>query len=134
MQDFTKLEVWRRALALVIDVDRQARQFPRGGYGWLASQMRRAAASVGANIAEGCGQRTEREFARFLQIAAASVSETRHHLTFARDVGLISAHDQGQLCDELIQLRRTIVALSQRVRKSLIADNSPPTPDSSRSN
>jgi four helix bundle protein len=134
MQDFTKLEVWRRALAVAIEVDRQTRQFPRGGYGWLSSQMRRAAASVGANIAEGCGQRTDREFARFLQIAVASVSETQHHLTFARGVGLIAPRDQRRLCDELIQLRRMIVALHRRVRTSLVTDDSSPTTDGARSN
>lgn len=134
MQDFTKLEVWRRAVSLAIEVDRQTRRFPRGGYAWLSSQLRRAAASVGANIAEGCGQSSQREFARFLRIAAASVSEAQHHLTFARGVGLIPARDQRRLCEELSRLRRMIVALQARVRATLAAENSGLKADSSRPN
>lgn len=131
MQDFTKLEIWRRAVAVAIDIDRQTRRFPRGGYGWLSSQLRRAAASVGANIAEGCGQHSQREFARFLRIAAASVGETQHHLSFARGVDLVSAREQIRLCDELTQLRRMILALHARVSATLTTDDSKPRADSS---
>jgi four helix bundle protein len=131
MQDFTKLDVWRRALALAIDVDRLTRRFPRGGYGWLSAQARRSAASVGANIAEGCGQRSAREFARFLQIAAASASETQHHLALARGVGLLPPQDEARLSDELAQLRRMLVALRNRLNESLTTDDSKPTADSS---
>ena len=132
MQDFTKLEVWRRALALAIEVDRLTRRFPRGGYGWLSAQARRAAASIGANIAEGCGQRSAREFARFLQIAAASASEAQHHLALARGLGLIAPRDETRLSDELGQLRRMLVALRNRSNESLMTDDSKLTADNSQ--
>lgn len=133
VQDFAKLEVWRRALRLAVAIDRQSRCFPRNGYGWLTAQIRRAAASVGANIAEGCGQRSGREFSRFLQMAIASASEVQHHLAFACGVGLISPRDFSTLSGELTQLRRMLTALQNRVRESLTTDDLVPTANDSRS-
>ena len=133
VQDFAKLEVWRRALRLAVAIDRQSRCFPRNGYGWLTSQMRRAAASIGANIAEGCGQRSGREFSRFLQMAIASASEMQHHLAFAHGVGLISTRDFSALSGELTQLRRMLIALQNRVRESLATDDPVPTANDSQS-
>ena len=133
VQDFTKLEVWRRALRLAVAIDRQSRCFPRNGYGWLTAQMRRAAASIGANIAEGCGQRSGREFSRFLQMAIASASEVQHHLAFACGVGLIPPRDFSALSGELTQLRRMLTALQNRVRESLTTGDLVPTANDSGS-
>lgn len=132
MQDFTKLEVWHRSLRLAVEIDRSARRFPRAGYGWLASQMRRASASIGANIAEGCGQRSQREFARFLQIAIASASEAQHHLAFATEIGLLTSRDHTRLLRELAQLRRMLSARHARVQESLQTENQSPTANGSR--
>ena len=133
VQDFTKLEVWRRALRLAVAIDCQSRCFPRNGYGWLTAQMRRAAASIGANIAEGCGQRSAREFSRFLQMAIASASEVQHHLAFACGIGLISPRVFSTLSGELTQLRRMLTALQNRVRESLTTDDLVPTANDSGS-
>jgi four helix bundle protein len=94
--------------------------------------MRRASASIGANIAEGCGQHSQRELGRFLQVAIASASETQHHLMFAHQIGLLAAHDHARLTRELGELRRMLSALQGRVRESLKTENQLPTTNDSQ--
>jgi four helix bundle protein len=69
MKGFKELKVWQKAHAMTLAVYDMTRTFPREELYGLTSQLRRSAASVGANIAEGCGRRSDGEIARFLQIA-----------------------------------------------------------------
>ena len=96
MQDFQKLLVWQRASALSLRIDVLLRQFPRREYVSLRAQLSRAADSIPANIVEGCGAATQREFARYLDIAIKSASETHHHLLAAADRKLIAPDDLGK--------------------------------------
>ena len=75
MQDHRELRAWRKAYALTIEVRRATRLFPRTGYGSLQSQMIQAVESVIFNIVEGCGRRSQKDFARFLEISIKSTSE-----------------------------------------------------------
>jgi len=74
VKDFKDLKVWSKAHSLTIDVYKTTRQFPREELFGITSQMRRAASSIGANIAEGACRRGDVDFARFLQIAVGSAS------------------------------------------------------------
>ena len=116
MQSYRKLRVWERAHVLALRADAVSRRFPRTGYGWLATQLRRATESVTSNIVEGCAQRTGTEFARFLQMAIASATEAEHHVGHARDIGVLTAADAAEIEDELRQIQRMLVSLSARVR------------------
>src|SRR5207245_3505899 len=78
MKDFRK--VWERAHELTLELYRMTGRFPREELFGLTSQIRRCSASIGANIAEGCGKRGNAEFQRFLQIASGSASELDYHL------------------------------------------------------
>ncbi|MFZ0481563.1 MAG: four helix bundle protein [Terriglobales bacterium] len=69
MHDFKDLRVWTKAHVLTVAVYRSTREFPREELFGLTSQMRRASSSIGANIAEGCGRRSDGELTRFLHIA-----------------------------------------------------------------
>src|SRR5216684_8870852 len=89
VQNFRNLKVWERAHALTLDVYHSSKSFPREEMYGLTSQMRRASASIGANIAEGSCRRGDIDFARFLQIAAGSASELEYHLLLARDLKLL---------------------------------------------
>jgi four helix bundle protein len=80
MEDFKDLMVWAKAHQLALCVYQRTRTFPREELLGLTSQVRRASASIGANIAEGCGRRSDAEFKRFLQIARGSASELECHL------------------------------------------------------
>jgi four helix bundle protein len=80
LKDFKDLKVWQKAHQLTILVYDALRHFPKDEIYGLASQLRRAAVSIGANIAEGCGRRSDGELVRFLQIARGSTAEVEHHL------------------------------------------------------
>ena len=76
MRDFRTLAVWRKAHELVLDTYQWTLAFPKDEIYGLTSQMRRAAVSIGANIAEGCGREGDPERARFLRISMVSASES----------------------------------------------------------
>lgn len=116
MKDFKDLKVWAKAQELTLQVYRITKVFPRDEWYGLVSQLRRAAASVGANIAEGCGRRSDREFVRFLQIARGSASETEYHLLLARDLGYVSPADFADLEQRTAELQRMLTALVQTLR------------------
>jgi four helix bundle protein len=82
MKDFRDLQVWEKAHALTLAAYRTTTNFPKTEIYGLTSQIRRCAASVAANIAEGCAKRGNPEFQRFLGIAAASASELEYHHPF----------------------------------------------------
>jgi four helix bundle protein len=86
-RSFRDLMVWRKAHEFVLAVYRLTESFPeREKYG-LAHQMRRAAVSIPANIAEGFGKRSPAEKARFLNIAEGSLEECRYYLILVQDLG-----------------------------------------------
>ena len=99
MQSFKNLKVWEKAHVLALDVYRSTKSFPREEIYGLTSQMRRASASVGANIAEGSCRKGDADFARFLQMAAGSASELEYHLLLARDLCFLQAPDYERLSD-----------------------------------
>jgi len=108
VRDFRELQVWRKAHEVTLAVYHVTRSFPKEELYGLTSQMRRSAASVCANIAEGCGRRGGRELARYLQIAAGSASELEYHLLLAADLKLIDRTAQSRVGDLLTQVRRML--------------------------
>lgn len=87
MQRFTDLKVWRRGHSLVLGIYRATATFPAEERFGLVSQLRRAAVSVPANIAEGSQRDSPADYARFLNIAQGSLAEVQYLLLFARDLG-----------------------------------------------
>ena len=86
-QSFGDLVVWQKAHQFVLSVYRLTESFPDREKFGLSHQMRRAAVSVPANIAEGFGKRSQAEKARFLNIAEGSLEECRYYLILAHDLG-----------------------------------------------
>lgn len=105
MKDFKELRVWSKAHELTMLVYKLTRAFPRDEIYGLTSQVRRSAASVGANIAEGCGRHSDGEMTRFLQIARGSASETEYHLLLAKDLGLLQEADFQMAEHAVLQCR-----------------------------
>lgn len=110
--------MWQKAHALTLRIYEATRQFPADEKFGLTSQMRRSAASVPANIAEGCGRGGESELARFLQIAQGSGSELSYHLLLARDLSFM----KEEIANELISLSREVTRMLQSYRSKLKAN------------
>jgi len=85
VQSFRNLRVWEKSHRLTLDVYSLSKAFPRDEMYGLSSQMRRASASIGMNIAEGCCRKGDIEMARFLQISMGSASELEYQLLLAHD-------------------------------------------------
>lgn len=124
MQDFKKLAVWSKAHELVLEVYRGTARLPDRSYPGLVSQLRRAAASIPANIVEGCAHASQEEFARFLQLAGASALEVAYHLLLARDLGALSTVQYARLEARTIQVRQMLGGLDRRVRSDLTSAKS----------
>ena len=116
MKDFKELKVWAKAHELTVSIYSLTRAFPKDEIYGLTSQVRRSASSIGANIAEGCGRRSDGEFARFLQIARGSASETEYHLLLAKDLRFISESEYHSTEQQILEVQRMLTSLVQRVQ------------------
>jgi len=101
---FEDLIVWQKAHALVLGVYRESANFPRTEVYGLTSQMRRAAVSVPANIAEGFKKRGRSDKARFMNIAQGSLEETRYYLILGRDLGYLDGDAVRTQLEEVSRL------------------------------
>jgi four helix bundle protein len=113
--DFKRLDVWRRSQKLVATIYRLTSGFPGGERYGLSSQMRRAAVSIAADLAEGCGRQGDVELRRFVRISLGSLSELECELLLAADLGYIETH-VCQGIDTEIRLSRRML---QRLHEAL---------------
>ncbi len=121
MEDFKNLVVWAKAHQLALSVYQLTRTFPREEMFGITSQVRRASASIGANIAEGCGRRSDGEFRRFLQIARGSASELECHLLLAKDLDFMTAEQFEVLEAKVLEVQRMLASLAQRLQPPILA-------------
>jgi four helix bundle protein len=121
MEDFKDLKVWAKAHLLTLAIYDITRRFPKEEVFGLTSQMRRASASIGANIAEGCGRRSDAEMKRFVQIARGSANELEYHLLLARDLQLLPVEEFKGLESKTLEVQRMLAALSQRLGRPILA-------------
>ena len=117
MQDFRRLSAWRKAHAGTLLVYHATRKFPDEERYGLKAQLRRAAASVGATIAEGCGRHSQAEKAHFFQVAVGSASEVENYLLLSRDLGLLDEDAFERLSKDVITVRRMLGGLLRRMRR-----------------
>lgn len=110
------LKAWQKAIELVEHVYAATASFPREELFGLASQMRRAAVSVPANIAEGAARTGTKELLRFLGIAAASLSELDTHVEIAKRLGYLK---DDSLQREIDAVSALLMGLHASVKKKL---------------
>jgi|SRR5213594_1547910 len=115
MFSYERLAAWERSHELVLAVYRLTQSFPKHELYGLTSQMRRAAYSVAANIAEGSAKRGPREFVRYLDIAIGSLVELSYGARLARDLGFLASQDW----EELVALRGRAGFLTWRLYEKL---------------
>ena len=116
MKDFRSLKVWHKAHQLVLAVYRETAAFPVDERFGLTSQLRRASVSIPANLAEGCGRRTDDDFARFMDYSMGSASEVEYHLLLARDLGLLPTPAHHRLHEQTTEVKRMLASLQNRIR------------------
>jgi four helix bundle protein len=95
MKDFRELQVWHKAHELALEVYKASATFPKEETSGLSSQIRRAAASIATNIAEGCGRGTKNELKHFLQISMGSASEVEYQILLSHELGYIDSKAHG---------------------------------------
>ena len=116
MRPHEKLDVWRNSIDLVVDLYKATDAFPRDERFGLTSQLRRAAVSIPANIAEGAARRSNKEFAHFLSNSQGSTSEVETELLIAFRLGYLSEDVSAALCSPLDDIGRMITGLSRHLR------------------
>ena len=121
MRNYKDLQVWAKAHTLTLAVYTSTRCFPADERFGLTSQLRRSCASIPANLAEGCGRRSDGEMARFIEVAMGSGAELSYHLLLAKDLGLLKPADYTRMESELSVVMRMLSSLSQKLRNALAA-------------
>ena len=112
------LDVWKKSVRLVVDLYKLTKGFPPEERFGLTAQIRRASTSVPANIAEGWGRGSTKEYIQFLRIARGSLTELDTHLIVSGELGYVdrieSAHMETAVSDVGKMLNRLIKALNAK--------------------
>ena len=122
IESFTDLNVWTEGHDLVISIYKITKNFPKQETYSMTDQMRRAAASITANIAEGFGRQSYKEKVQFYYLSKGSLSELKNFILIARDIGYLSKQDfeslyaKSNVVDRLLQgfIRKTKTFINQK--------------------
>jgi four helix bundle protein len=116
MRPHEKLDVWKMSVEFVVKIYNCTKNFPSEEKFGLTSQIRRAAVSIPANIAEGAARQYDKEFLQFLSVAQGSASELETELLIAQKLGFIERKYYEELYNELNTIARKIVGLSNHIK------------------
>jgi four helix bundle protein len=116
MHNFQNLSVWLHAHELVLAIYKETSCFPSFEQYGLTSQMRRSAASIATNVAEGCGRGSDLVFARFLQIALGSASELEYQLLLASDLRYLDPSPAATLTKQVQTIKKMATSLIQKTK------------------
>ena len=122
-QSFEQLIVWQKAHSYVLAIYKITKQCPKEELFCLVNQMRRAAASITANIAEGYAKISSKDKLRFYNISQGSLEETRNFIILSKDLGYITLQDKEQLGIQAAEISRLLNAYCIALLKNV----SPPT-------
>jgi four helix bundle protein len=115
MRAFQDLKVWQKAHSLTLSVYACSHTFPAAEHFGLTSQIRRSAASIPANIAEGCGRNTCPDLVRFLHVAGGSASELEYHLLLAHELGFLGRSTYDKLACDVNEVKRMLNSLTAKL-------------------
>ena len=114
--------MWDKAHRLVLDIYRASVSFPQEERYGLTAQVRRAAISIPANIAEECGRSGDRELGRFLRIALGSATEIEYHILLAKDLELLEDDIADSLAEASMEIQRMLAVLLRYLESSRTRD------------
>jgi four helix bundle protein len=117
VRDYRDLIVWQEAMDIAELVYSLTRTFPKDEAFGMTSQMRRSAASIPANIAEGYGRAQRKSFIQYLRIAQGSLKELETHAQLSARVGLMPANDLATLMDRCQTLGRRLVTFMRSLEE-----------------
>ena len=116
--DFKKLKVWQKSHQLALAIYNSTRTFPVEERFGLTGQLRRASASIPANIAEGCGLGTDNELGRYGRISLGSATEVEYHLLLAKELGHLSASAYEPLRLAILEVQSMLAGLARGLKRT----------------
>ena len=116
MRNFRELEIWKRSFELVDKVYEHSKGLPNDERFGLVSQIRRSAVSIPSNIAEGCSRRTNKDFARFLEIAIGSSFELETQLLIIQKRAMLDKQKLEPIISELNQVQKMMNAFRSSLK------------------
>jgi len=125
VKSYKDLEVWRKAIDLVVTCYKITKSFPKNEVYGLASQLQRAAVSIPANIAEGRERKYSKEFVKHLSIAYSSLAELETHIQIAQRLNYISSTNTGKLLEQTAEIGRMINGLRKSIEKRMMPKANP---------
>ncbi len=128
MKNYKELEIWKKSVGLALATYKVTNAFPSDERFGLTSQIRRAATSVPANIAEGWGRGTTKEYIQFLLIARGSLMEAETHVIISRGLAFLTELQSADLQNQIQEIGRMLNGLIQSLRKPRTALASAPNP------
>ncbi len=116
MQNYKELKVWMKAHLFTLKIYEASKHFPKEELYGLTNQLRRAASSIGANIAEGCGKNSQNEFAHFLNTALGSANEVEYFLILSKDLKYLDEEKFLELSESINEIKGMLISLIGKVR------------------
>lgn len=116
MQDYKSLKVWQKAHSLVLEIYFLTSQYPKEELYGLTSQIRRAAISIAANIAEGSSRKSKKDFTRFLEIGFGSAKEVEYELLLSKDLNYIQLESFTKIQHQIEEIKKMFVGLMKAIQ------------------
>lgn len=118
MKDFRKLTVWQKSHNLAILIYKITNDYPKAELYGITSQLRRAITSIPTNIAEGCGRGSDKDFAKFIQIAFASACESEYLILLSNDLGFLVNDDYERLNKDICEIKKMLTSLVKNLNSN----------------
>ena len=116
MRDFHNYKVWSKGHQIALSIYKTTKSFPKEELFGLTSQIRRASMSIPFNIAEGCGRKSDAEFAHFLNIAAGSASEVEEELLLSYDLDFLDKESYQLLDNDVKEIKAMLSKLIDSIK------------------
>jgi four helix bundle protein len=116
MHNFKELKIWQKAIDLCVDVYKATSFFPKDELFGLNTQMKKSAVSIAANISEGAGRNSDKEFLHFLGIANGSAYELQTHVIIAAQVKLIEKDMANLILSQLDEIQKMNRVFQQKLK------------------
>ena len=115
IHNFRELKVWQKSICMVKNIYVSTATFPKSETYGIVAQIQRAAVSIPANISEGCGRNSDKEFSRFLDIALGSAFELFTLITLSVELNFIDKIESESILHEISEIQKMIYGLKQKL-------------------